>query len=144
MVRMAAAAECPMDWVLRILMGPWTTYILWVLLRSGPSRFGEIKRQVPGISAKVLTERLRMLESTGIVDRRYEATIPPRVTYSLTRRGEELRLVLSQLNELARQWRAEDGKPLPEKPVSEKEESPLPAPARDKPRTPMHATEPAE
>jgi DNA-binding HxlR family transcriptional regulator len=85
-----------------------------------------------------------MLESTGIVDRRYEATIPPRVTYSLTRRGEELRLVLSQLNELARQWRAEDGKPLLEKPVSEKEESPLPAPARDKPRTPMHATEPAE
>jgi DNA-binding HxlR family transcriptional regulator len=139
MVRMAAAAECPMDWVLRILMGPWTTYILWVLLRSGPSRFGEIKRQVPGISAKVLTERLRMLESTGIVDRRYEATIPPRVTYSLTRRGEELRLVLSQLNELARQWRAEDGKPVPEK-----EESPLPAPARDKPRAPMHATEPAE
>lgn len=99
-----------MDWLLRILMGPWTTYILWILMRSGPSRFGEIKRQVPGISAKVLTERLRMLEKAGILDRRYEATIPPRVTYSLTPRGEELRTVLSQLSEVARRWKAADEK----------------------------------
>jgi DNA-binding HxlR family transcriptional regulator len=104
------AAECPMDWLLRILMGPWTTYILWILMRAGPSRFGEIKRQVPGISAKVLTERLRMLERAGILDRRYEATIPPRVTYSLTPRGEELRVVLSPLSEVARRWKAADEK----------------------------------
>ncbi|QEX14950.1 hypothetical protein FRZ44_02260 [Hypericibacter terrae] len=141
MARTAAVTECPMDWVLRILMGPWTTYILWVLLRSGPSRFGEIKRQVPGISAKVLTERLRMLESTGIVDRRYEATIPPRVTYSLTRRGEELRLVLNQLNELARQWRAADGKAVPAK---EDEVRIAPPPAGGSAPAPMHAAEPAE
>jgi len=141
MARTAAMTECPMDWVLRILMGPWTTYILWVLLRSGPSRFGEIKRQVPGISAKVLTERLRMLESTGIVDRRYEATIPPRVTYSLTKRGEELRLVLSQLNDLARRWRVADGKPVPEK----DDEAHLPASSNGgNAPAPMHAAEPAE
>jgi len=141
MARTAAVTECPMDWVLRILMGPWTTYILWVLLRSGPSRFGEIKRQVPGISAKVLTERLRMLESTGIVDRRYEATIPPRVTYSLTKRGEELRLVLNQLNELARQWRAADGKPAPAKDG----ELHLPAPSNSSNApAPLRAAEPAE
>jgi DNA-binding HxlR family transcriptional regulator len=141
MARTAATTECPMDWVLRILMGPWTTYILWVLLRSGPSRFGEIKRQVPGISAKVLTERLRMLESTGIVDRRYEATIPPRVTYSLTKRGEELRLMLNQLNDLARRWRAADGKPVPDK----EDEGHLPAtPNGTGAPAPMHAAEPAE
>ncbi|HWA46607.1 MAG TPA: helix-turn-helix domain-containing protein [Hypericibacter adhaerens] len=140
MTRTTAVPECPMDWVLRILMGPWTTYILWVLLRSGPSRFGEVKRQVPGISAKVLTERLRMLESTGIVDRRYEATIPPRVTYSLTQRGEELRLVLSQLNDLARRWRVADGKPVPDKSL----DAPLAAAASAaKAPAPMHA-EPAE
>lgn len=100
--------ECPMDRLLRMLMGPWTTYILWILTRSGPSRFGEIKRQVPGISAKVLTERLRTLEASGILHRRYEATIPPRVTYSLTPRGQELRAVLNQLSELAQRWKAAD------------------------------------
>ena len=52
---------CPMDSLLRLLMGPWTTYILWVLRSNGPTRFGELKRKVPGVSAKVLTERLRML-----------------------------------------------------------------------------------
>jgi len=141
MTRTAPMTECPMDWVLRILMGPWTTYILWVLLRSGPSRFGEIKRQVPGISAKVLTERLRMLEGAGIVDRRYEATIPPRVTYSLTERGEELRLALNQLNDLARRWRATDGKPVPEK----EDEAHLPSPANGAgAHAPLHAAEPAE
>jgi len=141
MTRTVAMTECPMDWVLRILMGPWTTYILWVLLRSGPSRFGEIKRQVPGISAKVLTERLRMLEGAAIVDRRYEATIPPRVTYSLTERGEELRLALNQLNDLARRWRAADGKPVPDK----DDEAHLPPAANSAGmRAPLHAAEPVE
>ena len=50
--------QCPMDALLRLLMGPWTTYILWVLRTTNePVRFGELKRRVPGISAKVLTER---------------------------------------------------------------------------------------
>ena len=60
------ASECPMDSLLRTLMGPWTTYILWILRSEGPTRFGELKRKVPGISAKVLTERLRMLEAAGL------------------------------------------------------------------------------
>ena len=80
---------CPMDSLLRLLMGPWTTYILWVLRSNGPTRFGELKRKVPGVSAKVLTERLRMLAEAGVVHRRFEATIPPQVTYSLTARGED-------------------------------------------------------
>jgi DNA-binding HxlR family transcriptional regulator len=100
--------ECPMDWLLRLLMGPWTTYILWVLRSQGPQRFGELKRCVPGISAKVLTDRLRMLEEARIVHRHYEATIPPSVTYSLTTRGEELREILDRLSEVAQRWRAAD------------------------------------
>ena len=58
---------CPMDAILRLLMGPWTTYILWVLRNDGPTRFGELKRKVSGISAKVLTERLRLLEHAEII-----------------------------------------------------------------------------
>jgi DNA-binding HxlR family transcriptional regulator len=97
-----------MDSLLRLLMGPWTTYILWVLRSNGPTRFGALKRSVAGISAKVLTERLRMLTEAGVVHRRFEATIPPQVTYSLTPRGDELRAVLDQLNAIAIRWQAAD------------------------------------
>jgi DNA-binding HxlR family transcriptional regulator len=89
-------------------MGPWTTYILWVLRSNGPTRFGELKRRVAGVSAKVLTERLRMLAEAGVVHRQFEATIPPQVTYSLTSRGEELKGVLDQLNAVAIRWQAAD------------------------------------
>lgn len=103
------ASECPMDSLLRVLMGPWTTYILWILRSEGPTRFGELKRKVPGISAKVLTERLRMLEAAGLITRHHEPTIPPQVTYALAARGEELSGILDSLNAIARRWVAEDG-----------------------------------
>jgi DNA-binding HxlR family transcriptional regulator len=74
----------------------------------GPQRFGELKRRVSGISAKMLTERLRTLEGAGLVRRDYEATIPPKVTYSLTARGHELDEVLGKLAEVAIRWQAED------------------------------------
>lgn len=108
MVLPKSPVGCPMDSLLRLLMGPWTTYILWVLRNNGPTRFGELKRKVPGVSAKVLTERLRMLAEASVVHRRFEATIPPQVTYSLTERGEELKDVLDSLNEVAVRWQAAD------------------------------------
>lgn len=98
---------CPMDSLLRLLMGPWTTYILWLIQSKGPMRFGEIKKQMPGISAKVLTERLRMLEAARVVYREQEATIPPKVTYGFTERGMELKKTLSSLDALARKWASE-------------------------------------
>jgi DNA-binding HxlR family transcriptional regulator len=81
-------------------------YILWVLSTQGATRFGALKRQVEGISTKVLTERLRMLEQEKIIYRHYEPTVPPQVTYGLTDRGQELVSVLDQLNELAERWYA--------------------------------------
>ncbi len=102
------SASCPMDFILRMLMGPWTTYILYNLRTYGPQRFGELKRRVAGISAKMLTERLRTLEGAGLVQRDYEATIPPKVTYSLTSRGGELDGVLGNLADIAIRWEAED------------------------------------
>ena len=89
-------------------MGPWTTYILYNRRTHGPQRFGELKRRVSGISAKMLTERLRTLEGAALVKRDYEATIPPKVTYSLTRRGGELDEVMDRLAEIAVRWEAED------------------------------------
>lgn len=99
---------CPMDSLLRVLMGPWTTYILYVLRTNGPTRFGELKRRVAGISAKVLTERLRMLANADIIERHYEPTIPPQVTYALASRGHELAEVIDRLDQVARKWQVED------------------------------------
>lgn len=87
-----------------LLSGPWTLYILWVLCNKGPIRFGALRREIEGISTKVLTERLRMLEAEGIVYREYKPTIPPEVTYGLTARGGELMDIISQLDGLARRW----------------------------------------
>ena len=94
-------ATCPMDGFLRIISGPWTTYILWVLSNEGPVRFGELKRIIPGISSRMLTERLRMLEENELVSRNYKPTIPPEVSYDLTDRGKKMRSVLRQLNDIA-------------------------------------------
>lgn len=116
------SVTCPMDFILRMLMGPWTTYILYNLREHGPQRFGELKRRVSGISAKMLTERLRTLEGAALVKRDYEATIPPKVTYSLTKRGSELDGVMDRLAEIAIRWAAEDaakrtGRPVEAKPA---------------------------
>lgn len=110
----AAGKGCPVDAVLRLLMGPWTTYILYILRTQGPRRFGELKREVGGISAKVLTERLRMLEEARLVHRDYVATIPPQVTYSLAARGAELSPMLDALKDIAMRWQAEDAGALTE------------------------------
>lgn len=99
---------CPMDSILRLLMGPWTTYILWVLRSNGPSRFSELKRRVSGISAKVLTERLRTLEAAEIIERRHLPENPAKITYAMAQRGQDLFPVLDQLSTLAKTWRATD------------------------------------
>jgi DNA-binding HxlR family transcriptional regulator len=106
---------CPMDAILRLLMGPWTTYILWILRNNGPTRFGALKRQIAGISAKVLTARLRMLEQAKVIERHYQPTIPPQVTYALAPRGRELTEVLDRLDAIGRSWHAADGAPSPTK-----------------------------
>ncbi len=96
--------RCPMHRLISLLTGPWTTYILWLIRSQGPQRFGQLKKHMPKISAKVLTERLRMLEEEKIIDRYQEETIPPKVTYSLTKRGKELDKILDEINKLAQKW----------------------------------------
>ena len=99
--------QCPMDSILRLLMGPWTTYIIWVLSDQGPQRFGALKRAVPGISTRMLTERLRMLQGAGVIWREQKQTIPPAVTYGLPSRGNDLRGVLDTLGHIAERWKDE-------------------------------------
>ncbi|MEH2459129.1 winged helix-turn-helix transcriptional regulator [Nostoc sp.] len=95
---------CLLTPLLALLTGPWTLHIVWVLSTHGPTRFGVLKRQLDGVSSKVLTKRLRMLEEAKVVARHYKPTIPPEVTYSVTTRGEDLDIVLAQLHEIALKW----------------------------------------
>jgi DNA-binding HxlR family transcriptional regulator len=96
--------RCPMHRLINLLTGPWTTYILWVIRSQGPQRFGQLKKSMPQISSKVLTERLKMLEGEEILLRHQEETIPPKVTYSLTKRGKQLDKILDEINKLAQKW----------------------------------------
>ena len=104
-------SPCPIHELLAVLARPWTMHILWTLSTEGPTRFGKLCRQVDGISSRVLTERLRILEQKGFVYRNYKPTIPPAVTYGITRRMKDISKVLGDLNELAKKWQQEDAHP---------------------------------
>src|SRR5207253_5150733 len=100
----------PTHELLQLLTRPWTMHILWVLSTAGPTRFGALRRQIDGISSRLLTERLRDLEEKGFIYRHYEPTIPPAVTYGLTKRMQEMSGALDKLDELAHKWQEEDAK----------------------------------
>lgn len=90
--------------LLSVLSGIWTMNILHVLHSQGPTRFGELKRRLGTISTKTLTERLRTLEGDGLVARHYEPTVPPQVTYSLTKKTGELATAICELQKIADRW----------------------------------------
>ena len=71
-----APQSCPLEASLKLLAGAWTPKILWYL-RSEPRRFGDLKRDLGSISAKVLTTRLRELEKRGVLTRTVMPTSPP-------------------------------------------------------------------
>ena len=106
----ALPKTCPFHNLLEVLARPWTMHVLWTLSTQGPTRFGELRRQVAGISSRVLTERLRVLEQEGFVYRDYQPTIPPAVTYGITSRMKDISKVLDELNELAKKWQQEDAR----------------------------------
>jgi DNA-binding HxlR family transcriptional regulator len=74
-------------------------------LTGGPMRFGELSRAVPGLSDRLLSERLRELEQKGVIERSVSDGSPPQVSYDLTRKGLELRPALNELGRWAKRWR---------------------------------------
>ena len=82
----------------------WTGAILCSLI-EGPRRFGELGKVVPGLSDRLLSQRLRELEEEGLVQRDVEAGTPVRVTYSLTETGEALGPAITELKTWAKHWK---------------------------------------
>jgi DNA-binding HxlR family transcriptional regulator len=82
----------------------WTGAIVFVLM-EGPLRFSEVKTLVPDLSDRLLSERMKELESEGIVERRVIDDMPVRVEYTLTAKGRGLEPALRSLKVWARSWR---------------------------------------
>ena len=87
---------CPMGACMALIGGAWTTNLVWQL-SGGPRRFGELIKDIPGISPKMLTARLRELDDKGVVDRTVTPTSPPSVEYSLSEMGQELVPVIDSI-----------------------------------------------
>ena len=87
---------CPLSECMTILQGAWTPNIIWYLC-EGPRRFSELQSDIPAVSAKVLTARLRDLEAKGVLTRSVRATSPPSVEYDLKPLGRELMPVIQAI-----------------------------------------------
>ncbi|MDY0404298.1 winged helix-turn-helix transcriptional regulator [Virgibacillus sp. 179-BFC.A HS] len=90
---------CRVEDALGILVGKWKPIILLNLLKDGTQRFSELKRNVPGITQKMLTKQLRELEAEDIVQRVVYPQVPPKVEYSITEYGRSLEPILHAMHE---------------------------------------------
>ena len=82
----------------------WTLPVIHALGLQEPARFNELKRRIQGISATSLAERLSEMEKQGVVARKVYPESPPRVEYSLTQKGQELKEILRELGDWAIRW----------------------------------------
>lgn len=89
--------ECTVERTLEVIGNKWTTLILRDLLQD-TKRFGELRNSLTGISPKTLTNRLRYLEEQGVLTRKIYPEIPPRVEYSLTKKGKALGKIINEMS----------------------------------------------
>lgn len=87
---------CGLEAALEVVGGKWKILILWSL-RPEARRFGELRRQIPGISEKMLIQHLKEMEADGIVTRKDYKEVPPRVEYAMTSFGHSLCEALAPL-----------------------------------------------
>lgn len=82
------SAQCPSREILQHLTNRWGVLVMIVLMK-GTKRFSEIRREIDGVSERMLTQTLQQLEQDGMLNRKSYNTIPPHVEYSLTDYGKE-------------------------------------------------------
>lgn len=84
------AGNCPVTQGLELFQGKWTDQVLYVLCIRDTIRFGELKKELPGITNTMLTTTLKKLEAKGIIHWEQFNEIPPHVEYSFTEKGRDL------------------------------------------------------
>ncbi|MDG5494120.1 helix-turn-helix domain-containing protein [Niveispirillum sp. BGYR6] len=96
---------CALTECMTIIAGAWAPNVIWHL-RAGPRRFNELRLDIPPVSAKVLSQRLRELEGRGVLTRTLQPTSPPSVEYALTPLGRELIPALDAIVEVGHKLKA--------------------------------------
>ena len=99
---------CPVKLTADVIGGKWKPLILFYL-EGGTRRFGELRKLIPGLTKKMLTQHLRELERDQVVHRKVYAVVPPKVEYSLTRHGESLKPILKLMSAWGTKHRARYG-----------------------------------
>jgi DNA-binding HxlR family transcriptional regulator len=98
-----SVSGCPVEDAMRVLGGRWRAVLVFYLL-DGPKRFSDLRRDMPGISQRMLTLDLRALESAGLVSRTVYPEVPVRVEYRLTPEGRLLRPTINELCKLGKMF----------------------------------------
>ena len=100
--------RCAVGTCMWLLGGAWTPTLIWNL-SGGPRRFGELRADIPGISAKVLSGRLKDMEDKGVVIRTVMATSPPAAEYSLSPLGRELLPAIHEIGRIGHRLKLQRG-----------------------------------
>jgi len=108
----------PVEFAMDRIGGTWKMPILW-RLKDRVMRYGELKKDIPHITHKMLTSQLRELEAEGFINRKVYAVIPPKVEYSITKRGQRAVVIIDTIRmygiELMREFGIEHSKVLKQK-----------------------------
>lgn len=97
--RFDCSPGCSVEAAIGLIDGKWKSVILFHLM-AGTLRFNEIRRHIPNVTQRMLTNQLRELEADGLIDRKVYAQVPPKVEYSLSELGHSMSPVLLAL----KQW----------------------------------------
>jgi DNA-binding HxlR family transcriptional regulator len=103
---------CPLTMCMKLLGGAWTPNVVW-FLTACPRRFGELRADIPRISAKTLSARLRALERKGVITRHVVASSPPSVEYALTDLGRELIPVINAIVKVGEKLKEDSAREFP-------------------------------
>lgn len=89
--------NCSIGFAMTVIGSKWRAIILWHILKTPSIRYGQLKKSIPNISHKVLSQELKNLEMDSFIKRVAYATIPPKVEYLPTDRGQSLKNILTEL-----------------------------------------------
>lgn len=96
--------SCTFEIAMDLIGGKWKPIIIWHLGTKGTKRFNELKKLLPQITQKMLTQQLRELENDSLVERKVYPQVPPKVEYSLTDSGERLMPILRMMCEWGEEY----------------------------------------
>ncbi len=84
-----------------LINGKWKILVLWVIFENSPCRYSILKKELSAISHKILSQQLKDLEDNDLIVRKQYPEVPPRVEYSLSKKGQEIMVVLKELQKFS-------------------------------------------